>query len=357
MKSRLRVLAWDHPRAVLPLEAAGRAWTIATGGSIEILRRSLESFGDDVPSADRADLVLIDHPHIGGAVAAGAILPLDERITPDTLGDLISGAVGPSGDCYSYSGSTWAVPVDAACQAMACGHSIVPPTSVTDLLELAGSTNIRVAIPLHPAHAISTYISLAAGFGCASVEEAFGENDAALSALVALSTLAACGPSEAFAWEPPHALAAVERGAIDCVPFVYCYVGYDVAWSDVPVDGGPPRPVLGGVGMALLAACDTPDEAVAFAAWYGSRSVQREIVLACGGQPATSDAWDVALDPMYRAVRSGMHNATVRPRDPWWPAFQNDAGVILRDGLLHRTEPGLLCKQLSARCSRRERVG
>lgn len=325
----LTVLAWDHPRAIRPLEAAAATWP----GGIGIVVRSLAAFGDDIPGAGAADLVLIDHPHIGAAAGAGEILALDGLLEARTLERLRRDAIGGSGDAYVHEGASWAIAVDAACHAMATQPGVEPPATLVELL--AALADLRVALPLHPAHAVSAHITIAASLGAAAVADAFTDAALATEALHVLAEVARRCPPEAYAWEPPQALAAIEAGTVDLVPFTYGYVGYAVEWHDVPraSHATSSRPVLGGVGMAVLASCAQPAAAAAFAAWFGSAAVQRDVVLPAGGQPAGAEAWSLGRDPLFGATAEGMANAVVRPRDAWWPDFQNEAGRIIADGL------------------------
>lgn len=330
----LRVLAWDHPRALGPLAAAATAWAERGGCRVVVERRSLDAFGDSVPSAGAADIVLIDHPHVGAAAAAGAIEPWDGHLDAGALAALIDGAVGPSGSSYVHDGATWAIPADAACQAAAVRRGAVAPATLDDLAALLADAPGRVAVPLHPAHALSTFLTLAATLGARDVEAAFSDLAIAEAALEPLLAIAAAGPRGAFDWEPPEALAELAAGRLDCVPFSYCYVGYDVDWASAPAATGPARPLLGGVGMALLGGCARPDEAARFAAWYASEEVQSGLVLAHGGQPAAASAWTAAADPLFGALLPSIGRAVVRPRERWWPDLQITAGRDLRDALL-----------------------
>jgi multiple sugar transport system substrate-binding protein len=348
----LGVLAWDHPRATDPLAASSQAWQRLTGEPIAIQTRSLRAFGDDVPSAAGADLVLIDHPHVGQAAADGAILALDDLLGATELAALAADSAGPSHVSYEYDGHHWAVAIDAACQAMAVRRGVGDMHLVTwdDVLGFARSHAGRVALPLTPAHAISALLSLIAA------REGFAEGDRLAGPETldwgtrTLAELAAAGPSEAFDWEPPEALARLAAGEVDCVPLVYAYIGYDVVWRSAPRyrSDGRPGSILGGVGAAVLSGTADPAGAARLAAWLGSPSVQLELVRGAGGQPATRSAWIApGGDPLFAAVLPTLEASRVRPRDPWWPAFQRLGGEFLAGALRERREPPLLAAELA----------
>lgn len=332
----LRVLAWDHPRCLTPLAAARDAYRALTGIDLEISVRSLAGFGDDVPTSGELDLVLIDHPHIGEAVAGEQIVALDGLLAAETIKDCRDGAIGPSGWCYEHAGSTWAIPIDAACQVLACSHTIASPVTVEEVVALAQARPGRVALPLHPAHALSAFVSIVAALGADDAVTGFGDESLAVEALDVMARLVALGPTVAQQWDPPAALAALEGQAVDCVPWTYGYVGYDVQWADAPAwdEGGTPGCILGGVGMAVLSGANDPVAAAAFAAWFGGTHTQRTIVTTCGGQPAEFGAWAASPDPLCETTVRSMEAAVVRPRATWWPALQIDAGELIRANLI-----------------------
>jgi multiple sugar transport system substrate-binding protein len=349
----LRVLAWDHPRATRPLAACAAAWLAATGEPVEITTRSLAAFGDEPPADDACDLVLIDHPHIGDAADRGAILPLDPLLDPATLDRLAADSVGESHDCYRYHNQQWAVAIDASCQALATSPVRVsadtPLGSWRDVTRFAETRPSLVAVPLTPAHAISAVLSLCAAHGDTPGAELLAEPGTLAWACRTLATLATLGPHDAFSWEPPAALAALAAGSVGVIALTYAYVGYDVVWHDAPraEPDRPPGSILGGVGASVLAAAEDPPNAARFAAWMGSAAVQRDIILVCGGQPASATAWRAATsDAMFAAITDTISHSRVRPADAWWPAFQNAAGHLTRDRLAERDDPDTLARDL-----------
>jgi multiple sugar transport system substrate-binding protein len=342
----LSILAWDHPRATAPLAACSDAWRRLTGEPLTITTRSLRAFGDDVPSADEADLVLIDHPHVGRAAADGAIVPLDGLLGASELRALAGDSAGPSHASYAHGGHQWAVAVDASCQALALAADSVDalPVGATwdAVVALAEEHPGRVALPLEPAHAISAVLSLIA----ARERIAGGPRLASTAtlgwAMTTLGRIAAAGPADAFGWEPPEALARLAAGDLMCVPLVFAYVGYDVVWRLAPAydtDGGPGS-ILGGVGAAVLTRSAAAPHAAALAAWLGSSDVQLDVVRPAGGQPATRSAWVApGADPMFNAVLPTLEASQLRPRDAWWPAFQRAGGELVARALRERREP------------------
>ncbi len=337
----LRALGWDHPRCRAPMQACAAAYRRAR---VIWAYRSLESFGDQplAELADRYDLVVIDHPHIGEAVEAGCLWPLD-------VAD--PGGVGASHASYAYAGRQWALAVDAACQLAAWHPALAePPGNWEDVLALAAARPGRVALALHPAHALCSLATVCAQAG-APLEPPF-DLRAIEEALARLAGVAALAPAESFDWEPPAALEWLARGGGDYVPLAFGFVSYagDVRFGSPP---GGPGSILGGAGLAVTAASRNALEAEGFALWCASDPVQIEIVAAAGGQPASRAAWyddsvDAAAHGYYSSTRAAIEVAWTRPRDAWWPPFQRDGGRLIHDGLRGGRPP----REIAARLAR-----
>src|SRR3546814_20774510 len=91
---RTRGLTWDHPRGYNALAAAA-----ATSADCELDwdKQPLEGF-EAHPIADlcaRYDLVVLDHPHVGEAVAAGCLQPLEAHFGADEIAALCAESIGP----------------------------------------------------------------------------------------------------------------------------------------------------------------------------------------------------------------------------------------------------------------------
>lgn len=111
----LRGLTWDHPRAYRPLQAfAAHCPDVAVSWD----RQSLADF-EARPIATLAqsyDLMVIDHPGLGAALAAGALQPLDQLVPAGQLSQWQAGSVGPTWASYTIADQQWAIPIDAATQ-------------------------------------------------------------------------------------------------------------------------------------------------------------------------------------------------------------------------------------------------
>jgi multiple sugar transport system substrate-binding protein len=350
----LRAIGWDHPRCVAPMRACSVEWQAETGVVVEWNWRSLEAFGDQPLEqlAPAYDLLVIDHPFCGTAVATGCLAPLDELLPAETLAVLAADAVGLSHESYRLAGHQWALATDAACQVSAVRDDLLDGRAVgtwDDVLELARARPGAVALPLAPAHSISSLLTLLANGGERIAEgTALAERAAGIRAVALLAELRACGPAEAITWEPPEALARLTTSDdLACIPLTYGYVTYARAgdverpcrFLDIPSAGlGPVGAVLGGAGLAVSASSSLQAHAAAFAAWASSADVQRRFVAPAGGQPGSRSAWldteiDAAAGGFYSGTLATIESAWVRPRASWWPDFQLEAGRVLTAAL------------------------
>ncbi len=365
---RLRALGWDHDRCMRPMRACTAAYAkLEPEVCVDWDVRSLTAFGDQPLEeiADAYDLVFVDHPFCGTAEATGCLKPLDALLDETALGALAADTVGPSHGSYTYGGCQWGLATDAACQVSAVRDDLLDgdgaPASWDEALALARSRPGRVALPLSPPHAISSFLTLCAAQGApaAQAPDGLADRDVAIRALETLHELARLGPIGAVEWEPPDVLARLtSTDDLVYVPLTYGFSGYAVVGNverpcrflDVP---GARGAVLGGAGLAVTAASGKPEVAAAFAAWASGGEAQREIVARNGGQPGSRGAWDDAgLDRLagsfYSGTRASIENAWVRPRDAWWPGFQLEGGEELTSSLAAREDPERSLERLEA---------
>jgi multiple sugar transport system substrate-binding protein len=360
----LRAIGWDHPRCMSPMRACGAAWEQAGHAVLKWQARSLGSFGDQPLEeiAKSYDVLVIDHPFCGSAARSGCLLPIDQLVDPETLRALDAAAVGAAQRSYHYNGHTWGLASDAACQVSACRDDLLDgplPASWPEALELAHRLGARAALPLAPAHAISSLLTLWAGAGLDPFAGGqLVDHERGLEQVEWLVAMHGWGNQAAVRWEPPETLAALAAGELAYVPLTYSFVSYSdrshpgprCRFADIPGVAGS---VLGGAGLAVSAGSELAGEAAAFAAWVCGAEAQRGIVAGSGGQPANASCWDDAVidadsGGFYSGTRATIEAAWVRPREPWWPRFQLEAGRAVTCALeTQEPAPGLLKRLLA----------
>lgn len=350
-------MAWDHPRAIYPLEAISSEWSKASGVAIEWDARPLKDFEDQPLEelATRYDLILIDYPFVGFASASGLIVPVDDWVDAAYLADQRDNSVGPSFASYTWRGKQWALAVDAACQVSAIRRDLLSdsniataPTTWDDVARLAGDTRARasqVAIPLNPNHSYCAFLSV----GLSMLGPAFwptGGHIDADTGIDALEFLRRISLDLHPISQTSDPIAISDRMAdsdeILYVPLMFLYSNYarpgfrskPILFGDAPEgDEGHIGSVLGGVGIALSALSEHRDAAADLARRVASSEVQSGLYATSGGQPGHAAAWEAKnvndlVGDSFSATKRTIDQAFLRPRVTGHRRFQVLAGEL-----------------------------
>ncbi|GLK44868.1 MULTISPECIES: extracellular solute-binding protein [Novosphingobium] len=341
-----RGLTWDHPRGYRALEAAAAIVAPTHGLSIAWDRHPLEGF-ESHPIADlaqRYDLIVLDHPHVGEAVAHDCLLPMEQVIGTDAVAALEPAAIGPSLVSYRYGGQHWALPLDAASQVMAYAPARVgtPPQTWEEVTALAPRE--PVALSLSGPHAALTFQSIVASLHAGGRPEGrFVDPHTGREAYELMARLTGDATRARIDQNPIALLEALSNGEdIALVPLVYGYVNYarsGVAFADAPRGAAAIGSILGGTGIAVSRRCAVTDELRAHLLWLMSEEAQTAFIPAHEGQPALRAAWadrqvDAAWNGFYSSTRATLEAASLRPRHDGAIAFQTEASARLRESLL-----------------------
>lgn len=338
-------LTWDHPRGYRALEAAAEK----SDGLLRWSRQPLEGFESHpiVDLAARFDLLVLDHPHIGEAVAHNCLQPLEAHFDADEIAVWDRGSIGATLASYRWEGSHYALPLDVAMQVMARDPDTVvaAPDSWDEVMAVAERS--PVAISVAGPHAVLTFLSLCISLG----EEPGGEEligDAAgREALELLRRLAARAPAGSRDMNPIALLEAIARRAgIVLVPLVFGYVNYTVAsgdrsrvaFSNAPRLGARRGSVLGGTGIGITSGTQPDRPLLDHLRWLMSKSAQQGFIPQHDGQPSSRAAWEsqsvnAAWGDFYRDTRETAEQAWVRPRFDGYIAFQTAAAALIREAL------------------------
>ena len=347
-----RGLTWDHPRGYAALERAAAE----NGGIIAWERQPLEGF-ESAPIEEVCagyDLVVLDHPHLGDALAADCLTPLDALLSRDVLDDIRRRTLGPCFESYEMDGHVWALPLDAAAQVSAGRPDLMSgemPRTFAELDRLAGSEPGFV-LSLAGPHAFLTILSL-----CASLDDSFGspeetyfqpQHDHGIEFFLAL---ARHSHPLGLSFNPIALLEAMTRGDVSYCPLVFGYVTFasqsrkfPLAFVDSPCvqEGQPPRSVLGGTGMAVTRTCQFAPDLLGHLTLLLSTQMQTGLIPETSGQPSAESAWlsteiNAQAGAFYRQTINTLRNAFVRPRYPGFVPAQAEASEWLRESV---TSPG-----------------
>jgi multiple sugar transport system substrate-binding protein len=342
-------LTWDHPRGYRALEAAA---TRDAPAILQWSRQPLEDF-ESHPIADlaaRYDLLVLDHPHLGEAIAENCLQPVEDWFPKNDLLRIAAETVGPAYESYAWDGCHYALPLDVATQVMARDPLRLPqrPDNWDDVE--AAAQILPVALSLAGPHAILTFLSLCVSLGEPPGDEAFVSIAVAREAMGRLRRLARLAPAGSEALNPIGLLEAMATtDAIALVPLVYGYVPYAIpaegrrriAFSEAPrmAPGGRRGSVLGGTGLGLTRRGRPTEALVRHLGWLMSREAQSTFIPEHSGQPSNRAAWtddavNRAAGDFYRATLETAEGAYLRPRFDGWIAFQTEASARIRDAIL-----------------------
>lgn len=358
-------LTWDHPRGRDALEAAAATFSAAGPDTLRWEAQPLEGF-ESAPIdelAARYDLLVLDHPHLGDALAADCIRPLDELFAPDVLAAWSARSVGPSAASYRVAGRDWALPLDAATQVSARRADLVPdaPDDWESALRLAAGG--LVAPSLAGPHALLTLCSIAVSLGAppATGDEVLVERGAALESLAILTELAAHAPTGTADLNPIGLLERMTTGDdLGYLPLVYGYVTYSAPGPRRRATfGAPPAgpaglgSTIGGTGIAITRRGRPSPALLDHLAWLLDTGTQRGFVPEHAGQPSATDAWrdaavDAAADGFYSGTLATMRASWVRPRFAGYIPFQAHGSALLRAAVAGERRPADALDDLDA---------
>jgi multiple sugar transport system substrate-binding protein len=367
-------LTWDHPRGYQALLAAEKK---ARSPDFEIRwdRQPLEGFesASIEELARRFDLIVIDHPHVGEAVKAGCLRPLEEVFDDAFIRRLDREAIGPAFSSYVYAGKSWALPLDAATQVMAVRADLLDepsPTTWTGVEALA--CRKPVCLSLAGPHAILTLMSICVALGGPPADrdpDQFVGADVGRAAIDILSSIYARATRAGRELNPIGILERMTRSDdIVLCPLIYGYVNYArvevdrahaVTFGNAPViaPGGRPGSTLGGTGVAVTRRCSVTSALLAHLEWLMSPATQETLIPLEAGQPGLRSAWasetvNAAWANFYRNTAETLEAAWVRPRHPGYIGFQTEASAILRAALEARANPDPTLAKLQDRYAR-----
>ena len=371
-------LTWDHPRGYRALEAAAAADTAMV---LRWERQSLEGF-EAHPIADlaqRYDLLVLDHPHLGDAVSAQSLVPLESLFKSEEIAAWAEASVGRSFASYRYAGKYWALPLDAATQVAAFRLELLqgePPPATWEAVT-AFAQRRPVCLSLAGPHAALTFMSVCAALGepAASKDpEQFVSSSTGAEAFAIMTAIQRHATKLAEGKNPIGILEAMAQGAdIAYCPLVYGYVNYAAAapdrhavrFGDVPAirASGPLGSTLGGTGLAVTRRAAVRPELLAHLRYLMSEQTQRSFIPRHDGQPSARTAWrDAKVNSswgnFYRDTLATVEAAWVRPRYKNFIAFQAAASASIRSALDSGTSATSLLAELQqqyarSRCSGR----
>jgi len=372
-----RGLTWDHPRGYVALEKAAQQ-ARADGLHLQWERQPLEGF-ESHPIEELAreyDLIVLDHPHMGDAVAGDCLQPLEALFDPASLQAWKAQSIGKTFESYRYAGKHWALPLDAAAQVAAFrADRLDEPPPATWEAAPAFARRHPIALSLAGPHAILSLFSISSAFGdapAAADPDRLFEGSGFAAAWELMRELHGL-TFQGWATRNPIGILQALAGEAEAVwcPLVYGYVNYAVAapglhavqFGDVPSGpGGRLGSVLGGTGLAVSRRARVSDALRSHLAHLLGLSVQREFIPFADGQPSARAAWsdprvNAAWNGFFRGTEATLEQAIVRPRHPGYVPFQTAGSACVRDALAQGRPARALADELQSLYQRHRPAG
>jgi multiple sugar transport system substrate-binding protein len=268
------------------------------------------------------DLIVVDHPGLGAAIADGALVPMSELFAPSELARWRTATVGRTWESYTVGGRQWALPIDAGTQA-----GVYRPDRVDRVPEhwadvLGAVRTVPSALCLGGPHAMLTWLSM--------------PRDA--DSLRLLRDLWPHVDQAVSLGDPIGVHDALDAGAIAYCPLAYQFAGYpQLAWANAP----GLRAMLGGAGLAVSAVTKDRDAVRTWVRAFLAPDVQGDFVPAHGGQPAVAAYW------RGRSTARTLAQAQIRPRHPGWVVAQQHGSEIVREVITAGLDPDKAAAELS----------
>ena len=316
---------------------------------------ALEGF-EAHPIADlceQYDLVVLDHPHVGEAVAGDCLRPLEDIFTPDEIAGWARDCIGPSLKSYQFAGQHWALPLDAATQVMVCKESRNIPQTWDEVLAFDGPVALSLAGP----HAALSFQSICAALGerpATQNPDMLINKEIGLTALAIMQRLTDKSPLSVRDKNPIGILQhMVDNRDVALCPLIYGYVNYANAltFANAPRGAGGIGSTLGGTGIGITKRCEITPTLLDHLRWLMSPQAQTGFIPAHDGQPSLRVAWQDAVvnarwGDFYRNTFDTLETAYIRPRHNHAIAFQTAAAQAIRDTLYAQRSHDQLLIQL-----------
>jgi len=355
----LRGITWGHSRGFTPLVAAAQRFSeLYPGVTISWDKRTLQQFADypiEILTKE-FDLLIIDHPWVGRAAGLGCVLPLDEHLPAAYIKEQADNSVGYSHHSYNYDGHQWALAIDAATPVASYRADLLDkagvkvPDTWQDVIAIARQG--KLAVPAISIDLLMNFYMFCIAHGSRPfqteekvIDEATGR--AALETMRELYSLI----DEKFFHANPIAVAEYMSATDDYwyCPFAYGYSNYSrdgygrnrLTYTDLVSFGnrGRLRSTIGGTGLAVSSYSQHPQQALAFAGWIVSPTIQSTFYVEHGGQPGHRLAWinDKANRLTYNYFYNtlpAMERGYMRPRYNGYLYFQDHGGDPIREFLM-----------------------
>lgn len=358
----LKGLTWDHPRGYHALQTS-LEWEHCPIEKWDV--QPLSGF-EETPLHELAshyDLLVIDHPHLGQAIASDCLQPLDAQLSPMWLEGLKTHCIGQAAHSYWLDNHCWALPLDASSQIMAYrSEQRDTALAINGWLDLLRS-RCRFQLCLAGPHSTLQLLALSLAVGSSGPNNhQFMSIHDGVEAVDLMKSLFLTSVAPSTFLNPIEILDTLnDSSKFDLCPFVYGYVNYSQVPSRIEVCAPPSNiSILGGTGIAITNKCHVTNELLLYLKKLLSSDVQNTFIPEYNGQPSFKSAWkntDVnqRVNHFYHHAYTTVDNAYLRPRYAGYIDFQDAAAQLIRKGLTNRTSSKQMVKEINLLYSKTRR--
>lgn len=338
MTRTLRGVTFSHPRIVRPLQAAARLFE-SRHPDVRVVweEHTLQAF-EEVSLAvltKRFDILAFDHPLLGSALRDDCLEDIAAQ-HPGLRDRLQKQSMGLSLDSYRVGERLYGVPFDGAVQVSAWQSTAFTekpaPRTLNEYVEFSSQYGTAaVGLPLLPAHAGCTFLSVAASVSPLETDDVrfFLDPVRMTAAWHFLGKIVQHSNERSFTLDPIHLLDDMAAGGdIVYSPFVFGYGIYAssdavherLEFSDsLRVTDKPNRSLLGGAGIGVSRSSPHIELAAELVTFLVGDDVMTDIVTANHGQGGIRAGWksphDTAMEEnFFASTKQAMGEGIVRPR-------------------------------------------
>ena len=330
---------------------------MATMGYDEEIQKTLAAFA---AKSDEYDVIQADYIFVKGWAKAGHLEPLDNWLSAEVLTDYWNDVPASVKEMYDWQGHPVGMGTIGNSQKFVYNTAALksvgldaPKTwdellSAAEAIKAAGNDTYGFTAGLEKlVKATGVWLPIFISNGGQVFDDSMHpqiNSQAGKDALAYLLKLVNTMPPGGSAYTEGDEIKSIATGLAALDPVAWVPDGYTTASPDVqksiefglqPAGSDGSKPVMGGLGLTVSAYSKHKADAAAYVAWFNSKKVQADLIVANGGQPVRASAWEAnaGAQPWFKAQADNLAAAWVRPQIPEWSQVDTAIGTAMSQAL------------------------
>ena len=309
--------------------------------------------------SDEYDVIQADYIFVKGYAKAGHLEPLDNWISAEELDDYFSDVPESVKEMYDWEGRPVGMGTIGNSQkfvynkaALEANGLAVPTTwdellSAAETIKAAGDQGGFTAGLERLVKATGVWLPIFIANGGEVFDETMHpqlNSQAGYDALNMLLALVETMPPGGAAFTEGDEIKSIATGTATLDPVAWVPDGFTTATPEIqaqlefgvqPAGSVRAAPVMGGLGLVVSAYSKNKADAARYVAWFNSKAVQSDLIVANGGQPVRNSAWEAnaGAQPWFDAQAGNLAVAWVRPQIPEWSQVDAAIGTAMSQAL------------------------